>query len=134
MFPIRLSDMMRLVRFAVTGGLASGVYSITVILAIDRLGLNAFYASVIGYLVAIPVSFVGQKFWTFRATGALKRELPGFLAVQALNLLAAAIIMAFFVDFLRLDRLIGVALVVGAIPLMTYILLSRNVFKQRQDP
>lgn len=130
---IRLSDIMRLVRFALTGGLASSVYSIIAILAIDHLGVSGFYASVIGYLVAIPVSFIGQKFWTFRATGALRRELPGFLLVQGLNLIAAAIIMTVLVDFFGFDRIVGVAAVVGAIPLMTYILLSRNVFKQRID-
>lgn len=130
---IYLRNFLRIVRFGITGGIASGVYAIIAIVAVDMLGMSGLGASSLAYLVAIPVSFIGQKFWTFRATGTLERELPGFLAVQAINLVAAAVIMAILVDVLKLDRIVGVGAVVIAIPAMTYLLLSRKVFKERND-
>jgi len=128
-----LRNFLRIVRFAITGGIASGVYAIIAIVAVDMMGMSGLGASALAYLVAIPVSFIGQKFWTFRASGTLRRELPGFLAVQAVNLVAAAVIMALLVDVLKLDRIVGVGAVVIAIPAMTYLLLSRKVFKERND-
>lgn len=129
----RFKEMLRILRFAITGGIASAVYAIVAILAVDLFALSGLFASIIGYTIAIPVSFFGQKFWTFRATGSMARELPRFLLVQLLNMAAAAAIMAVLVDLLGLDRLIGVAAVVLAIPAMTYLLLARKVFVQRTD-
>jgi len=123
----------RLARFIVTGGIASGVYAVAALVAVDMFAMSGLVASIVAYLIAIPISFVGQKFWTFRAKGSIASELPRFLVVQAANLAAAAILMAVIVDLLGVDRLIGIAAVVTAIPLATYLLLSRGVFTQRKE-
>lgn len=128
-----LKEMLRILRFAITGGIASAVYAVVAVMAVDLFAMSGLFASIVGYLVAIPVSFFGQKFWTFRATGSMARELPRFLIVQLVNLAAAAMIMAVLVDVMGLDRLIGVAAVVLSIPAMTYLLLARNVFVQRRE-
>ena len=133
MFGIDVSAAARIVRFAITGGIASGVYGVVALLAVDQFAMSGLGASVLAYLIAIPISFVGQKFWAFRAKGALARELPRFLVVQGFNLAAAAMIMTILVDIIGFDRLVGIAAVILAIPAMTYILLSRKVFTQRND-
>lgn len=128
---VNLATAARMLRFAITGGIASGVYAVVALIAVDLFAMSGLGASIVAYLVAIPVSFLGQKFWAFRAKGTLRQELPRFLAVQLFNLVAAAAIMAVLVDLAGIDRLIAIATVIIAIPVLTYALLARKVFTQR---
>lgn len=121
----------RLVRFAMTGGAASAVYAVCAFVGVDMLGLSGLVSSIVAYLIAIPVSFAGQKYWTFRATGNLSYELPRFFAVQITCLIASALIMTVLVDVLHLSHVLGVAAVIVAIPAASYILMSRGVFGKR---
>lgn len=130
-FHLDRATLWRLVRFLVTGGIASGVYAVVALIAVDMFAMSGFVASIVAYLIAIPVSFVGQKFWTFRAKGAIARELPRFLLVQVLNLAAASLIMFGIVDTLGWDRLIGIGAVIAVTPILTYILLSYGVFNDK---
>lgn len=124
----RLDTLARLVRFAVVGATAAGVYAIVALVLIDSVGLAAMAASVIAYLVAIPVSFAGQKLWTFRSQGPVEREVPRFVGVQLANLAASAALLDVVVDRLHFDRLVGIAAVCVAVPLATYIALRYLVF------
>ncbi len=118
----------RLVRFAMTGGAASAVYAVCAFVGVDMLGMSGLVASVLAYLIAIPVSFAGQKYWTFRAKGELSYELPRFFAVQISCLIASALIMTILVDILHLSHILGVAAVIVSIPAASYVLMSRRVF------
>jgi len=127
-FHVDRATVWRLARFIVTGGIASGVYAIAALVAVDSFAMSGIAASTVAYMIAIPISFIGQKFWTFRAKGAIARELPRFLGVQLLSLIAASLVMGGVVDVLGWDRLIGIAAVISVIPVGTYLLLSRGVF------
>ncbi|MGQ0456439.1 MAG: GtrA family protein [Hyphomicrobium sp.] len=118
----------RLFRFAVTGGVASVIYAVVTLALIDELQLASPLASVLGYLAAIPVSFWGQKTWTFQTNGEVTKEFARFLLLQAVNILLAALVMALAIDFLGFDRRFGIAAVVVLIPIITYVCLARLVF------
>ncbi|MFZ1814793.1 MAG: GtrA family protein [Rhizobiaceae bacterium] len=118
----------QLARFAVTGGVASGVYAIVAYVCVSHAELSGTIASVIAYAIAIPVSFLGQKFWTFRSRGAIRQELSKFLMLQIGNLVAAAMVMGVLTDALSLDPVIGIMVVVIVIPILTYVVLSTRIF------
>lgn len=124
----------RLARFGITGGLASAIYALVTLVCVDRFEASGTVASIIGYLVAIPVSFLGQKLWTFKSKGSVSRELPRFLTVQGANLVLAAAVMAVVKDILGFDRMVGIVAVVLIIPTLTYLVLSRRVFTARGGP
>jgi putative flippase GtrA len=122
-------QLLRLIRFGCIGALASAVYAVGVVALVDGLGLAATVSSALAYLIAVPVSFLGQKHVTFGSGGEVRRELPRFLAVQVVNLAAAALIMQLVTGALGMSHLIGMLAVIAVIPALTYVLLSILVFE-----
>jgi putative flippase GtrA len=117
-------------RFGAVGLAATGTYAAAT-LALSGSGLANVWASALGYLLAIPVSFAGQKYFTFQAAGWSRSELVRFLIVQAINLVLAAVIMTTVADVLGYGRVAGVLAVVVSVPLITYLLLRTAVFTAR---
>lgn len=115
--------MLRLIRFGLVGGLASLIYAL-VTYALMSKSIAPVWASVIAYAVAIPVSFLGQKYFTFDARGRVPVELSLFLITQGIGLVAAAAIMA----VLSSHPLFGIIAVVIAIPLMNFIAMTYFIF------
>lgn len=123
-----VSSGLRFIRFGLVGALATGTYAVAVLALVRWPGLGPTMASVVAYIIATPVSYFGQRNFTFASEGSLHRELPRFLVVQVINLAAAAVVMWIVSEQLGADPAIGVVAVVMVIPLMTYILLNQSVF------
>lgn len=129
-----ISRILRFIRFVLVGGLASFSYAIFALVFITWLGADQVVASVVAYISAIPVSFFGQKFFTFKSGGAAGIEFLRFLPVQGANLLLAASITAIFAHVLSADPIYGIAAVMVIIPLFTYAAMSIVVFRAREHP
>ena len=120
----------RLIRFGCVGGTASLVYAVLVWLLVSNGLTSPTTASIIAYLVAIPVSFLGQKFFTFRAKGKVKTEFGFFLANHAFGLLLSTGIMG-MIQTAGLDIKLGIAIVVIAVPIVSYLFMNFLVFPAR---
>jgi len=127
---VAISAIAQVVRFAAVGVIASAVYAGVVLIAIRKFGISSALAGAIGYIVAIPVSFVGQKRWTFRAQGTQYIEFRGFVVVQAANTALSALAMLISTDVLGLNPFVGIIVIVLVLPTMTYFVLSRKVFNK----
>lgn len=115
--------MLRLVRFGIVGGLASLIYAVVTYALITN-AMSPVWASVVAYAIAIPVSFLGQKYFTFDARGRVPVELSLFVITQAIGLLAAAAIMMLFAA----KPIMGILAVVIAIPLMNFVAMTYFIF------
>lgn len=124
---------MRIARFALVGIVASGVYAVAGLSLVDGLNVPPVIASGLAYMTAIPVSFLGQKHFTFGSCGAVRRELSRFILVQALNLVLAAGIMALITDLFGQSHRLGIIVVIVSIPAVTYVLLATSVFHAYKD-
>lgn len=122
------AGILRLVRFAAVGAVCSVVYAVMAWVLHELVGMSAVISSFCAYLIAIPVSFAGQKYFTFRSTGAVRRELPLFIAVQVLGLFLAAAVMQLVTVTYGLSFGLGTAAVVAVVPLSTYVMLHFGVF------
>jgi putative flippase GtrA len=123
----------RIFRFALVGGLSSGVYALVTFAATKVVGLRIEIANVLGYLVGIPMNFILHRQVTFMSSGRLTQELPRFVATHACNLLASTAIVYILVEVAGLPVLIGIAAVVVAIPAAQYLLLEAWVFHSHDD-
>lgn len=77
-----LGQLIRFVRFAIVGGLASIVY-LALFAAMLTVGVHYLVAGTIGYLAAIATNFSVNREWTFgRGMRALHVQAISFLGVQ----------------------------------------------------
>ncbi len=127
----KLPDIvLRLIRFALVGGIATMIYAVLTYWLIQN-QMNTVAASVLGYAVAIPFSFIGQKYFTFNAEGRVPVEFTKFLLTQGIGMFCAAVIMGMVTKFSPESPLIGIAAVVVAIPLMNFFIMTLWIFPQR---
>jgi putative flippase GtrA len=132
-WPGVLASLMRVGRFGLVGIAASATYAILALLLIEGAGLPSWAGSALAYVLAIPVSFFGQKHFTFRSHGHIASEMPAFLLLQAANIGLAAGVMAVATNVAGLPHWLGVLAVVAVIPAVTYVALTRSVFLHRND-
>ena len=119
----------KFLRFGLVGAAASLLYAVLAYGFIEGSVLPPTLASAAAYSLAIPFSFIAQKFFTFKARGDFKLELPRFLATQAVGLLIATVIMA-FIEKSSYEPLWGITAVVIAVPLLNFLLMNNYVFKK----
>lgn len=124
---ISRANISRLFRFAVVGGAASLIYAV-IAYALIKSGMGNIIASVIAYAVAIPVSFAGQKYFTFNAAGKVPVELSLFLITQACGLILAAVIMGLADHLFGGSAVPAILCVVIAIPIINFVIMTYVIF------
>jgi putative flippase GtrA len=83
----------KLATLGVFGCLAGGIYAATFMVGVDVLEWSAFVSSVIAFAFSIPVSYFGNRLFTFQSRNAVASEASRFLTVQAFNLMATSVIV-----------------------------------------
>ena len=123
-----------LVRFGIVGGSSAVAYAISLLVLVDALELGSILSSALAYLIALPVSFLGQKYFTFRSSGPVRRELPAYLALQGVNLFAAMLVTYVTVDVLGASHMIGILAVIAVISLLSYVAMALAIFSGSLRP
>ena len=126
-----IRPLFRIIRFSIVGGVASLSYAIFAFSFIHWIGVGQVAASAAAYIAALPISFLGQKLFTFRSKGKTHIEAQRFLVVQGISLLLATGITALFAHVLNKEPIYAIVAVVIIIPTFTYIAMSVGVFKVR---
>lgn len=75
-------NLVELVLFGMVGVAATMVHFVVAIMAIELVHLEVWLANIVGFLIALPVSYLGHAFLTFRAerygrAGHVTRESAG---------------------------------------------------------
>jgi putative flippase GtrA len=121
----------RLARFALVGGLTSGVYALVVAGLVPFMPEPA--AAAVAYLVLLPVNFIGHRRATFRSRAPTGPELARYLAVHGITLTACAGVMALVTSVFGASHWAGSALIVVLAPVLNFVLLDRWVFRRGPD-
>lgn len=126
----KLSDeVLRLGRFGLVGGSSAAAYALVLLVLVTFFGAGSIVSSALAYVISIPVSFLGQKYFTFRSQGAVRRELPAFIALQIVNLVAAVFVTYLTVDIFGASHLVGILAVVCTIALISYGAMAFAIFR-----
>jgi len=115
-------------RFAIVGGISGGIYAAVVALLVHFELASPTIASMMGYIAAIPLNFVGQRSYTFRSKGNVSSEFVRFVVIQMINISVSALVMWFTVSVLGLTYIIGILLTIALIPVSSYVCLKFLVF------
>lgn len=103
------------------------VYAIAFLVFARFLHMGSVLSSAFAYLAAIPVSFLGQKYFTFASRVPVGRELPTFLLVQGASLCVSVLVTYVAVDVLGMTEVVGVLAVV-VIAGLSYVVMRSAVF------
>jgi len=120
--------MQSLIRFGITGVLATLTHVAVFVALVEWLHLQPLYAAVPSFLAAVGVSYSLNYRWTFTADGPHQVMLPRFVLVALVGLGLNLLITWLVVDVARYWYGYALILIVTLVPLMTYLLSRFWVF------
>jgi putative flippase GtrA len=129
-----LAPALQLGRFGVVGGLATLIHALAFAVALEILHARPLIANLVGFALALCLSFVGHLRWTFRAELSGRRpDLPRmffrFALVALTGLLLNSLIVFVVVEQLALDYRFAMLLMVTVVPLFLFWQSKRFAFR-----
>jgi putative flippase GtrA len=121
--------MRSLVRFGLTGILATTTHIIVFVGLIEWTGIRPVFATVPAFLFALLVSYLLNYQWTFAASGPHQAMLPKYALVSVTGLAVNLLITYVVVDMLSAAYLWALLLAIVTVPLLTFLLSKLWVFK-----
>ena len=122
--------MRSLIRFGLTGILATLTHVGVFVLLVELAHLRPLFASVPAFLSAVGVSYVLNYRWTFTASGPHRVMLPRFVLVSVTGLILNLLITYLVVDLWALWYGLALMAIVIVIPISTYLLSRFWVFRR----
>lgn len=120
------------VRFAVIGLLSSLTFALTTSAVIVFFSTDPKIASMIGYILAMPVNFAGNRTFSFRSKGSIWKDMIRFLLLHSASMALTAAIMTVSVDILQLHYTVGVAATCILVPIANFLAMNLWVFARRK--
>jgi putative flippase GtrA len=127
------TELRRFFRAVSVGIVSLVVYSSLYTALAEATRMPAVPTSIVAYIAAMVVSFVGHKYFTFGATGNVRSQIIKFVALHCICLLATASITDVVVDKLGWPYGVGILLVDIAVPLLSFLALKFVVFEGKSD-
>jgi len=121
----------KIIKFVVSGSLATGVDLILLYLFFDIWHWSLLVSSSIAFAIAIIVSFVLQKMWTFKyyCNINLFRQLGTYSMVGIFGLVVNAIFVNFMVTNLSLWHILAQLISVSIIGVINFFIYQFVIFK-----
>ncbi len=123
----------RLLRYLISGGAAAATNIGILFLLVQEAQVHYLYASVIGFILSIAVSFTLQKFWTFQDASLQEAPLQfgRYLAVLAANLALNTLLMYVFVESIGFWYVWAQVLATAIVAVAGYFAYRHFVFRAR---
>jgi putative flippase GtrA len=115
------------VRFVIVGGGAAALL-MALTYAFLRMGVPPFPAGLFAYAICFLVAYSLQRSWTFGGTGAHRRTLPRYLALQAALALVSGVLSQILVRALGWPPAEASAVMTLCVSAVSYLGSSRWVF------
>ncbi|MDD5050817.1 MAG: GtrA family protein [Candidatus Pacebacteria bacterium] len=125
--------MAKIIRYLISGGIATGVDLFLLFLFKSIFHFWYLLSAILAFLVAFGVSFSLQKFWTFgdSSTHLLKSQMGVYFLITACNLGLNTLFMYLFVDILGIQYLISQIIASTLIAFESYFIYGRFVFEKK---
>lgn len=125
------TPLRKLFRFGTVGVLSAGLYFAAVALFIEAGGVEPRFASILGYLVAVPLSFYGHRLHTFRSNGRLSAEGVRFVLTHLIGMGVMFGTMHLAVGVLSAPFWVGSALGTMIVPAVSFVVMNLWVFRDQ---
>jgi len=123
----------QVLRFLVAGGLAFAVNIVSLYALTDFLHIHYLVSTVLAFLIAFNVSFILQKFWTFRdhSKDNVHVQLQLYLGMQLINLGLNATLMYIFVEYLHIWYVLSQTIIALMLAVAAFLINKAYIFKPR---
>ena len=112
----------QLVKFGIVGVSATATHVVIALWLVEGAGIAPCWGNLAACSIALFVTYIGNHQWTFAVEGRHGHTLPRFLLVATLGLGLNQGTVVLVVDGLGWDYRIALALVVTAVPAITFTL------------
>lgn len=124
----------RIFRYLISGGTAAFVNTGLLYLFTDIFGLYYLLSGVISFSIAVIVSFILQKRWTFedQTTHTTRKKFVIFVVIAVINLIANTFLLYAFTDWFGLYHIYSQILASGIVAIWSFF-IYKIVFKLESD-
>ncbi|WP_028551443.1 GtrA family protein [Paenibacillus sp. UNC451MF] len=110
-----------ILKYGLVGLLGTVLHFAVLVALVEGVQFQPVWASAIGFIVVLLVSYVLNKYWTFQDSPSGWKPLVKYSVVSGVGLLLNSGIMYTVVDWLHWNYLIGQCFVVIAVPISNFI-------------
>ena len=120
-------------RYLFSGATAFGVNFLFLYAFTEWVGLYYLVSVVLAFLMAVVVSFILQKFWTFKNNSKtdLHRQVMVYITVAIINTGLNTLLVYFFVEYVGLHYLTGQFFSSGLIAFESFFVYQVFIFHDR---
>jgi len=123
----------KILRYLFSGGVAFGVDFFFLYAFTEWVGLYYLVSVIIAFLIAVVVSFILQKFWTFQnnSKADLRRQAVVYITVAIINTGLNTLLVYIFVEYVGWHYLIGQFFSSGLIAFESFFVYQFFIFKEK---
>src|SRR3989344_5231647 len=120
----------KILRYFLSGGTAFGVDFFFLYFFTELVGLHYLLSVVIAFVIAVIVSFILQKYWTFQNNSKvdLHRQAVLYITVAIINTGFNALLVYLFVEYVGLHYLVGQFFSSGLIAFESFFIYQFFIF------
>lgn len=121
----------RVLRYLAAGGMGAATNLATLYALTEFFHVWYLFSSIIAVSVSFIVSFILQKFWTFRSMDLdrVPVQLPMHLSLSFANLVLNTVLMYLLVDYIHLWYMLAQVIVAGVLAVANYTIYRLYIFK-----
>lgn len=120
----------KILAFGLVGLTASAVYVLVFSALGDVYQLNSLISTVIAYSIALPVSYFGHRYISFRSKNAMFFEITRFLVSQFVGLSICLLITLILNVAFNFGHSISGVVSALAVPCISYVLFKLWVYRE----
>lgn len=128
-FADRKIDFKKFIKFGIVGVINTGIDWLSFAFLREALDIEPRIAQVIAQSLAIANSYLMNKRWTFSDTGAYRKSVLKFIAVQGTSLLIGYLSMVLFHDTLGINEYLSKTIIAGVTVALNYLGNKLFVFR-----
>jgi len=125
----------KILRFLISGGSATFVDFFFLYAFTEWAGFYYLVSSVLAFLISITVSFILQKFWTFKNNSRedMRQQVLTYISIAVLNLVINTSLVFIFVEYAGFHYLLGQFLSSVFIALESFFVYHFLIFKLKKQ-
>ncbi|MGM5024454.1 GtrA family protein [Tardiphaga sp. 367_B4_N1_1] len=128
-----INEFWRLARFSLIGAVATAVYVLAAMMAVEWAGVGPMVGSTIGFCASFAVSYLGHFHFTFAVPGRYRDYVVKFAVSSAASFLISTLAMWLATKLFGIDYRIALIAVAIIIPICSYLVNRFWVFLHPLD-
>ena len=123
----------KILNFIFFGALAGITYTLVYYWLTLNSSLSVFLNSTVSYLIAMPISYCGNRWFTYQSKNKIEFESLRFIIVQILNILITSLLLHITNAIFYTSTVVQIILAFISAPIISFLLFEFWVYRQSTD-